>query len=428
MFFDVRAAKQLQSGQHLTIDGCPGLRLEASATRKTWTYRYKSHAGLMKQVAIGQYPTMPVQDAASAWKNLRDLRDAGTDPREWRKAQRQTAKPTPGSYAVRALVQDYITGHIESSRKADGAAAARRALERLMDEEPAFADSPAAAVTRSMCFDLLDDRKATPTATAKLRALMGSAWEYALDAGRLDGDVPNWWRAVMKGRLKSKGKVIGGEHRGQQRRILHLFELTELLRWLPNMHELGRDVTVMYLWTCTRGAEITGMRPEHISDEPDGWWWTVPKEATKNERFADAVDLRVPLIGRALEVVKRRMESVGESGWLFEDVRGEQYTQHDFSTYIYGLQPYSKKVARREGEGLVLTVTHWTPHDLRRTGRTLLAELGCPREIGEAILGHLPPAIEGTYNLHTYDKERRLWLGKLSKRLHSIQAGTPARP
>jgi integrase len=128
----------------------------------------------------------------------------------------------------------------------------------------------------------------------------------------------------------------------------------------------------------------------------------------------------VPLVGRALEVVQRRLKAVGRSGYLFEDLRGEPYTQHDFSTYIYSLQPYSAKAAMREGEGLVLPVTQWTPHNLRRTARTLLASLGCPNEVGEAILGHLPAEIVGTYNAYTYDAERRHWLMLLSQRLVSL--------
>ena len=187
------------------------------------------------------------------------------------------------------------------------------------------------------------------------------------------------------------------------------------------MHGLARDTTVMYLGTCARGVEILAMRPEHITEEADGWWWTVPKSQTKNADVEFAVDLRVPLIGRALAVVQRRMKAVGTSGWLFEDVRKEQYTQHDFSTYIYNLQPYAPKVKNRQSTGgLVLPVTHWTPHNLRRTGRTMLSSLGCLNEIGEAILGHLPSEIEATYNSHTYDKERRVWLGKLAKHLEKL--------
>lgn len=426
MFFDVRAAKLLKPGEHLAVEGCEGLRLVASESKQTWTYRYKAPAtGLMKQTAIGTYPKMRASEAAAAWETLRAKRAQGIDPKEYMRQQRKPLPAAPVASAVptvRDVVMDYITNHLEQERKEAGATAARRALERLLEEEPGFAETPAKDVTRSTCFDLLDARKATPTAAQKLRSLLGAAWARALDAGRLDQDTPNWWPAVMKGRLKSKGKVIGGEHQGQQRRVLRDEEVAKLLAWLPNMHELGRDTLQMYLWTCTRGVEILAMRPEHISEEKDGWWWTIPKAATKNERFAEAVDLRVPLVGRALKIVQRRLKAVGKSGLLFEDARGEQYTQHDFSTYIYGLQPYSEKVARRSSEGLVLPVTHWTPHNLRRTSRTMLAALGCPEEVAEAILGHLPTVIVGTYNAHTYDKERRQWLGKLSKHLEALAA------
>ena len=72
MHFDARAAKLLKPGEHLIVGGCPGLRLEVSATRKTWTYRYKSVGSLMKQVALGQWPAMSVQVAVVKWQELRD--------------------------------------------------------------------------------------------------------------------------------------------------------------------------------------------------------------------------------------------------------------------------------------------------------------------------------------------------------------------
>lgn len=125
-------------------------------------------------------------------------------------------------------------------------------------------------------------------------------------------------------------------------------------------------------------------------------------------------------MGRALQIAQRRIEAVGPSGWLFTDADGEQYTQHRFSTYVYDLQPYSAKAARRQGEGLTLPVTGWTPHALRKTGRTLLALLGCPEEIAEAVLGHMPGGIVGTYNAYSYDTERRQWLTRLDSFLQSL--------
>lgn len=423
MYFDARAAKLLKPGEHLTVDGCPGLRLVATATRRSWIYRYKDAHGRMKQVALGgQWPAMPPHEAAARWQAQRTMRDTGQDPVTQRKAARQEAKAVaaaPRDYLVRQLVADFIAGPLQE-RQAAGATAAQRALDRVLEEDPDFAAMPAREVKRSHCFAILDERKDTPTATAKLRSLFGAAWELAIDSGKVGDDTPNWWREVMRGKLKSKGKRLGGEHQGQQRRVLNAGEIATLLAWLPNMHELGRDAAQMYLWTAARGVEILAMRPEHITREKDGWWWTVPKAQTKNARFVDAVDHRVPLVGRALKIVQRRLQKVGASGWLFEDERGEQYTQHDFSTYIYGLQPYSAKAQRRQGEGLVLPVERWSPHDLRRTSRTLLSALGCPEEIGEAIIGHLPKVIVGTYNAYTYDKERRLWLGKLGRRLDEL--------
>ncbi len=422
MFFDPRAAKLLLPGQHMMIDGCPGLRLVASTTRKSWTYRYKDSAGRMKQVALGQWPAVSAQAAVAAWQSLRDAKAQGVDPAAQRKAASKPA-PAPAIYTVRHLVNDYIAGHIIPSRKAAGADASKRLLLNLLDSDPDFSSKPAATVTRGVAFAVLDAKKATPTSAAKLRSLLGGAWDYALDAGRLDGDTPNWWRQVMRGRLKSKGKIMAGQHVGQTRRTLQPSEVAALLAWLPNMHPLGRDATVLYLWTAARGAEILVMRPDNISQEGGQWWWTVPKAQTKNASSVTAVDLRVPLFGRALEVVQRRLASVGASGWLFEDARGAQYTQHDFSTYIYSLQPYSPKVTGRQSTGgLVLPVTHWSPHDLRRTARTLLAGLGCPNEIGEAILGHVPAQIVGTYNRHAYDAERVLWLGRLADCLSAMAA------
>ena len=39
MHFDARVAKLLKPGEHLLVSGCPGLRLDVSVSRKTWTYR-----------------------------------------------------------------------------------------------------------------------------------------------------------------------------------------------------------------------------------------------------------------------------------------------------------------------------------------------------------------------------------------------------
>ena len=199
MVFDSRAAKTLAPGAVLTVADCPGLRLLATKSGKTWTYRYLGPGERLKQIAIGRWPELTLADAIAKWHELRALKEQGVDPVARKKALRAAAKATPAppkSYTVALLVGDYIKGQLEVSRAKDGAAAARRALERMLAAEPELAATDANKVTRAQCFDVLDARKATPMATAKLRSMLGSAWEFALDAGRLDGNTPNWYIAV----------------------------------------------------------------------------------------------------------------------------------------------------------------------------------------------------------------------------------------
>jgi integrase len=282
---------------------------------------------------------------------------------------------------VALLVGDYIKGQLEVNRAKDGATAARRALERMLAAEPELAATDANNVTRAQCFDVLDARKATPMATAKLRSMLGSAWEFALDAGRLDGNTPNWWRQLMQGKLKSKGKVMGGKHVGQSRRALRNEEIAALLGWLGNMHQIGRDAVVMYLWTCTRGSEIFAMRPEHVAKEGAVLWWTVPKELTKNARFAEAVDLRVPLFGQARQVVERRLASVARAN------QPPQQTSHSWlalwapsTTAQHPLSPHAQ-AAWRKSHSPAYTSTGTSPRHHARSGACCPASPAAPQSL-----------------------------------------------
>src|SRR5690606_32730251 len=92
--------------------------------------------------------------------------------------------------------------------------------------------------------------------------------------------------------------------------------------------------------------------------------------------------------------------------------------QTNVQTQVHSKQPYSK--TRPDWERERLSVTHWSPHDLRRTSRTLLAKMGCPEEVGEAILGHITPGVAGVYNRYRYDAEKLQWLQRLAERLEFI--------
>lgn len=427
--FDARTMKGLPAGQHLTSPDAPGLRLEANSRGKTWTYRYKSPVDQrMRQVKIGTWPAMPLHAAIAEWERLRGIRDAGGDPaleaRQERDARKQevaqkAVKSAQDAYTVADLCRDYHEGHVRLSRAKKGADEVRRMFDTMLGD---FGVTSAAAVTRSQAFDLIQGYAGTaPVQAKKLRSELGAAWDFAHDSGRLPDSSPNWWRLILRGKIRSKGKVIAGERSGTAKRVLSPAEIGALIRWLPNFTALVEDLLTLYLWTGTRGAEIAAIEGREVRQEGGISWWTIPKAKTKNARHEGAMDLRVPLFGRAQNVVLRRKERYGD-GWLFpaktRDGKVTHSEQKAAGVAVWVAQPYC--TLRPDVERPRLPVTHWSPHDLRRSVRTLLASMRCPDAVAEAVLGHMQPGIVGVYNLHQYDAERAEWLRRLSDRLEEL--------
>lgn len=425
MKFDANEIRRMSPGTDEAIDGFVGLRIAATIKRRTWIYRYKSPLnGKMKQVKLGEWPALPFAAAIAAWEEQRQVRSSGLDVALNRKLERQRLleqqrEASMPPYTVKMACADYYKEHILKARKTKGADLVEYMFAQYLAR---IENIEVKNLKRAECFDLLQSLSHIPAMASKLRCELNLAWVHAMDAGRITETTPNWWQNIMRGKLKSKGKRQGGALR-KEKRVLFSSELIELFRWFPRCSPLLHDSLLLYMWTGTRGSEICSMEGSEISEEPDGWWWTIPKAKTKNHNVESATDMRVPLVGRAKEIVSARMRRFGD-GYLFPNKKGEATSQLIVQTAVYHWQPYSKS----RGFHPRLTVTHWSPHDLRRTVRTILASLGCPRDVGEVMLGHVLGGVEGTYNRHTYDKERREWITKLDTHLEQLAAAAVENP
>ncbi|MCB1967138.1 integrase arm-type DNA-binding domain-containing protein [Accumulibacter sp.] len=431
MGFDARAIKLLQPGQHITSAEAPGLRVEAHSDRTTWTYRYRSPLDQrLRQVKIGMWPAVSVHAAFVAWEKLRDQRDSGRDPAAEARSEREQARlaivekgaAASPPYTVAQVCYDYWQGHVAPTRASKGVTEVKRMFDRMLCDT---GNLEASRISRAQAFDLIKRYAETaPVQAGKLRAELGAAWDYAVDSGRLPESCPNWWRLIMRGKIRSKGKQIAGEKVGTAQRVLSADEVGALIRWLPNFSRLIEDALTLYLWTCTRGAEIVGMQGREIHREADGLvWWVIPKARTKSARHENSTDLRVPLFGRSLAVAMRRKDRYGD-GLLFptktRDGKIRAVEQKTIQATVYFRQPYCQ--TRVDTTRARLPVSRWSPHDLRRTSRTLLAAMGCPDAVGESILGHMLPGVLGVYNKHAYDSERAGWLKRLSDHLEYLAA------
>ena len=246
------------------------------------------------------------------------------------------------------------------------------------------------------------------------------AWA-ALDAGLVPEESPNWWRQILRGKLASAGMIVGGEHQGVIKRVLSLDDVGAVLRHLPHVSRLVAELITLYLWTGCRGAEIVAIEGGEVAEAADGWWWTIPRQKLKMRRHPLTTDLRVPLVGRALAIVRGRMDVHG-TGQLYPPVRGEalHVDQKVVGVAVWWHMPGC--MLHPEQVRLRWPVSNWAPHDLRRTVRTQLAVLGCPSDVAEAVLGHLQPGVEGVYNRHHYDSERREWLTRLAACWEAVAA------
>ena len=70
-------------------------------------------------------------------------------------------------------------------------------------------------------------------------------------------------------------------------------------------------------------------------------------------------------------------------------------------------------------------VADFRPHDLRRCINTWLASQRVPLEVRDAILGHRLPGLEGTYNIHSYAKEKRKALERWQSHVERVATGEP---
>jgi integrase len=163
--------------------------------------------------------------------------------------------------------------------------------------------------------------------------------------------------------------------------------------------EITKRAFKLILVTVQRPNEVAGLHRREI----DGKWWTIPAERAKNGK-----EHRVYLTPTALSLI-------GDAkGYIFPSPReGKSIARNALAQLVS-----SKMEKIIEGEKKVKEVTKlpyydmtpWTPHDLRRTARTVMARIGISDEHAEEVLNHTKVGIKKVYNTYKYDKEKQVAL------------------
>lgn len=152
-------------------------------------------------------------------------------------------------------------------------------------------------------------------------------------------------------------------------------------------------------------------------DEIQGRNWTMPAARRKTEvghgiALTDtALELLAQARGEAQRLNERR--NWPESKIVFEHRQGQAATPR-------GLARALVRYAEDLGNKPTPDWGHWTAHDLRRSCRTRLAEIGVGQEVAERVIGHAPKGMVGVYDQHRYQDEIRMALEGWERRLLGI--------
>jgi len=185
--------------------------------------------------------------------------------------------------------------------------------------------------------------------------------------------------------LCDQNPVIGTNKRDEndpRERSLLDTEVAKVWLSAPD-NDYGRIVKLLLLTGCRRD-EIGSLKWSEVDLEKHTI--TLSKERTKNKQ-----EHVVPLADEARSIIRGAYNPDRE--YVFGRTRAG------------GFSGWSK--SKTEFDKVVKLKEPWTLHDLRRTVRTGLGELGVQPHIAEAALNHLPPKLIRTYDHNKYEPEKR---------------------
>lgn len=210
-------------------------------------------------------------------------------------------------------------------------------------------------------------------------------------------------------------------------RVLSHDDIKALVAQLPKARLV--KTTEFAIWLClsccTRIGETIKAEWQHI-DLEDGVWF-IPEANTKGKAPAHTVYLSAFAI-RQFEALKA---ITGKSKWCFPseddtchlDVKSPTKQIGDRQATLKSAKPLTNR--SKAADSLVLGTEKWTPHDLRRTGATLLQSLGVEQHVIERMTNHAEQnRMQRIYQRHDYAAEQREAWANLGKLLDQLTTAT----
>lgn len=422
----IRAAEAGEKDAYLYDGDGLTLRIGRTSGRKTFFYRYKK-GNSSKWVPLGEYPALALKDARLMAQEIDTRRKQGIDPieaREQEAAQREAealaaAQALAASQArvtVEALFERWM--RVDVARRKDGGAEVRRMFEK--DVLPVLGKLSAEDVRKGHITGVTDAllARGVPRMAKVVFSLMRQMFRFAVDRDVIEFDPTASLRKASVG-----GKEV------ERDRVLSEDEIRALVHALPaaGLRPSTQAAVWLALATCCRIGELLCARWEHIDVKRATWW--IPPDVAKNGR-GHVVALS-PFAVAQFEAIRQGQKT--PSAWVFPNRKDTDHVCPKTITKQLGDRqradraPMSRRVKANKSNALMLPGGRWGPHDLRRTGATMMVALGVLPEVAERCLNHTEQnKVKRVYQRHSYEGEmRQAWclLGERLKLLTHKDAG-----
>ena len=375
---------------------------------KAWFYRYRFDRRL-RMMKLGDYPGITLAEARKRHAESMQKLQGGADPGVEAREARAKLKSRP---SIEEALQEFW--EVELRHKKSGGETLR-----LMNKDviPFWGSRKVADIKRRHVVLLLDRiRERAPIGCNRVHGALTRFFNFAAERGIIDDSPCTRIRKVAE---KGRSRVLMDEE------IKTLWAALDTDNEAVDMYAATKLALKIILLTGQRPGEVAGMR----WDEIDGDFWNIPPERMKGKEAH-----RVPLTDMVKSIIEQAKPFAGNSQYVFTSPRSPLYgfkkpkkakpKDDDAPMTAHCL---SRAVNRHWLDMGFATDARFTPHDLRRTLRTRLAELGVSDVVAERVLGHKLQGILGVYNRHSYDVEKRQALAMWERRLSAI-LGHPDTP
>jgi integrase len=390
----IRDAATLGARRDLADAGLPGLRLRVSPSgRGSWSLACRDPQGRMRRFTIGTWPALGLAKARESARALRIEVQRGADPVAERRRRRAEAEAAERGIGTLAALLDLYGGPLRP-----GAAPKPRVLGPGAD----LKSWPEARRRIESVFSAFLGRALATLKSADLQ-MAADQWparQSAAAAVRYLRPVLKW--GAKRGYLAAEVTTLQPPATVRRReRILSRAELAALLPVLraPDAGPHAHAMLFILLTLCRREEAATARWQDVDLDRAE---WTIP--TTKSGRAH-----RLPLPRQAVALLRALGPGTPDAP-VFANARGGRLGNWDRET---------KRIMHLSG------TAGWTRHDLRRTGATLLGELGHHPHVIEAALNHatIHSTLAAVYNRARYAPAVREALQQLADHLDGIAAG-----